>query len=91
MYVPLTCASLLSDVSKAYGVACFDYLSQTQLQVPLRESNPRVPRPWSDTLFYYAQADLIKEANKGKAWKWCEVRPDQIVGTSNGTRDNIRH
>ncbi|KAL4954270.1 hypothetical protein BDW69DRAFT_194200 [Aspergillus filifer] len=33
-----------------------------------------------DEIFYYAQVDLIKEANVGKTWKWCEVRPDQIVG-----------
>lgn len=56
--------------------------SQEHIEInpPLREDNPRIPSPWGDEIFYYAQVDLIKEANKGKSWKWCEVRPDQIVG-----------
>ncbi|KAJ5603902.1 hypothetical protein N7537_006858 [Penicillium hordei] len=40
-----------------------------------------------DEIFYYVQVDLIKEANKGKSWKWCEVPPDQIVEAFN-TADN---
>lgn len=42
---------------------------------------PRVPSPYGDEIFYYAQADMVKETAKGKSWKWCEVRPDVIIGT----------
>ncbi|KAL4965198.1 SDR family oxidoreductase [Aspergillus stella-maris] len=47
---------------------------------PLKEDQPRIPSPWGDEIFYYPQVDLIKDAVKGKQWKWCEVRPDQIIG-----------
>ena len=60
----------------------FRFQEHIEIKPPLREDNPRIPSPWGDEIFYYAQVDLIKEANKGKSWKWCEVRPDQIVGAS---------
>ncbi|KAL3436171.1 hypothetical protein BDV09DRAFT_184542 [Aspergillus tetrazonus] len=47
------------------------------LQTGTNRANPRVPRPWSDILFYYAQVDLIKEANKGKTWKCIGYTPAQ--------------
>ena len=50
------------------------------LHLPLRESHPRVPSPWGDEIFYYSQVDTIKEVQKGKSWKWCDVRPDGISG-----------
>ncbi|KAE8150861.1 hypothetical protein BDV25DRAFT_139456 [Aspergillus avenaceus] len=71
---------VLQTGTNNYGVAVFRYQDKIDINPPLRESNPRIPSPWGDEIFYYAQVDLIKEANKGKSWKWCEVRPDQIVG-----------
>lgn len=70
----------LANWSQNYGVAVFRFQEHIEINPPLREDNPRIPSPWGDEIFYYAQVDLIKEANKGKSWKWCEVRPDQIVG-----------
>jgi hypothetical protein len=70
----------LTDFPQNYGVAVFRFQEHIEINPPLREDNPRIPSPWGDEIFYYAQVDLIKEANKGKSWKWCEVRPDQIVG-----------
>jgi hypothetical protein len=71
----------LANWPQNYGVAVFRFQEHIEINPPLREDNPRIPSPWGDEIFYYAQVDLIKEANRGKSWKWCEVRPDQIVGT----------
>ncbi|KAL4908855.1 hypothetical protein BDW74DRAFT_73698 [Aspergillus multicolor] len=71
---------VLQTGTNNYGVAVFRFQEHIEINPPLREDNPRIPSPWSDEIFYYAQVDLVKEANKGKSWKWCEVRPDQIVG-----------
>lgn len=68
--------------SQNYGVAVFRFQDKIEINPPLKEDNPRIPSPWGDEIFYYPQVDLIKEANQGKNWKWCEVRPDQIVGKS---------
>jgi hypothetical protein len=57
-------------------------MDKIEINPPLRENNPRIPPPYGDEIFYYDQVDLIKEAAKGKSWKWCEVRPDQIIGES---------
>jgi hypothetical protein len=71
----------LTDQPQNYGVAVFRFQEHITITPPLREDNPRIPSPWGDEIFYYAQVDLLKEANKGKSWKWCEVRPDMIIGT----------
>lgn len=47
---------------------------------PLSESLPRIPEPWASNVFYYAQYDIMHQASQGKAWKFCEIRPDAIVG-----------
>ncbi|KAL4955731.1 hypothetical protein BDW69DRAFT_204226 [Aspergillus filifer] len=71
---------LLQTGTNNYGVAVFRYMDKITINPPLKEDQPRIPSPWGDEIFYYAQVDLIKEAAKGKQWKWCEVRPDQIIG-----------
>ncbi|KAJ0413622.1 hypothetical protein BJY00DRAFT_296626 [Aspergillus carlsbadensis] len=71
---------VLQTGTNNYGVAVFRFQEHIEITPPLREDNPRVPAPWGDEIFYYAQVDLLKEANKGKSWKWCEVRPDMIIG-----------
>ncbi|KAJ5271023.1 hypothetical protein N7505_006781 [Penicillium chrysogenum] len=71
---------VLQTGTNNYGVAVFRFQEHIEINPPLREDNPRIPSPWGDEIFYYAQVDIIKEANKGKTWKWCEVRPDQIIG-----------
>lgn len=62
----------LANRPQNYGVAVFRFQEHIEINLPMREGNPEI--------FYYAQVDLIKEANKGKSWKWCKVRPDQIAG-----------
>jgi hypothetical protein len=47
---------------------------------PLSESMPRLPEPHASQNFYYAQVDHLAAASKGKGWKYCEIRPDMIVG-----------
>ncbi|KAL2850516.1 hypothetical protein BJX68DRAFT_255204 [Aspergillus pseudodeflectus] len=71
---------VLQTGTNNYGVAVFRFQEHIAIAPPLREDNPRIPSPWGDEIFYYAQVDLLKEANKGKLWKWCEVRPDMIIG-----------
>ncbi|KAL5336870.1 hypothetical protein BJX70DRAFT_371360 [Aspergillus crustosus] len=71
---------LLQTGTNNYGVAVFQHIDKIELNPPLREDNPRVPSPYGDEIFYYAQVDLLKEVSKGKQWRWCEIRPDQIVG-----------
>ncbi|KAL3461854.1 hypothetical protein BJX64DRAFT_277636 [Aspergillus heterothallicus] len=71
---------LLQTGTNNYGVAVFRYMDKIEINPPLREDQPRIPSPWGDEIFYYPQVDLIKEAAKGKNWRWCEVRPDQIIG-----------
>ncbi|KAL4934214.1 uncharacterized protein BDV17DRAFT_278540 [Aspergillus undulatus] len=71
---------VLQTGTNNYGVAVFRFQAHIEINPPLREDNPRIPSPWGNEIFYYAQVDLIKEANKGKSWKWCEVRPDTIIG-----------
>lgn len=56
------------------------HIDKIEINPPLIEKAPRVPAPYSNEIFYYAQVDLIQEAAKGKQWGWCEVRPDNIVG-----------
>jgi hypothetical protein len=53
-----------------------------EIKPPLKESQPRIPSPYGDSIFYYNQVDLIREVQAGKSWKWCEVRPDCINGES---------
>ncbi|KAJ6083450.1 hypothetical protein N7467_007585 [Penicillium canescens] len=71
---------VLQTGTNNYGVAVFQYMDKIEISPPLKEDNPRIPSPYGDEIFYYDQVDLIREAAKGKSWKWCEVRPDQIIG-----------
>ncbi|KAK2745757.1 hypothetical protein FQN55_006078 [Onygenales sp. PD_40] len=71
---------VLQTGTNHYGVAVFQHMDKIHLAPPLREEAPRIPPPYGDEIFYYDQVDLVKKAAKGKSWRWCEVRPDQIVG-----------
>ncbi|CAI6258743.1 unnamed protein product [Periconia digitata] len=48
--------------------------------LPLVETLPPIPEPDLSQLFYYDQIDCLKRLSSGKSWKWCEVRPDNIIG-----------
>lgn len=38
------------------------------------------PQPWHDDLFYYVLRRELDRMQKGKSWKWAEVRCDMVVG-----------
>ncbi|KAK4897070.1 hypothetical protein LTR28_001772 [Elasticomyces elasticus] len=67
----------LQTGGKAYGVEFHD---QVPYNPPLAESLPRIPEPYASNVFYYAQRDIIERAAAGKAWTFCEIRPDAVVG-----------
>ncbi|KAK1718923.1 hypothetical protein BDP67DRAFT_393633 [Colletotrichum lupini] len=83
------CSSLkflsLQTGTNSYGVAVFQHQDKIEIHPPLKESQPRIPSPYGDEIFYYGQVDAIEELQKGKSWRWCEVRPDAIVGFVSGT------
>ncbi|EXF82147.1 hypothetical protein CFIO01_00661 [Colletotrichum fioriniae PJ7] len=83
------CTSLkfpsLQTGTNSYGVAVFQHQDKIEIHPPLKESQARIPSPYGDEIFYYGQVDAIKELQKGKSWRWCEVRPDAIVGFVPGT------
>ncbi|KAL3443741.1 hypothetical protein BJX65DRAFT_320432 [Aspergillus insuetus] len=60
---------VLQTGTNNYGVAVFRFQEHIEITPPLREDNPRIPSPWGDEIFYYAQVDLLRKANKGKTWK----------------------
>lgn len=49
-------------------------------RLPLSEDLPRLPEPHASEMFYYWETDTLSRLSKGKAWTWCEVRPDLVVG-----------
>ncbi|KAL2882951.1 hypothetical protein SGCOL_001641 [Colletotrichum sp. CLE4] len=69
---------VLQTGGRGYGLMCPDTVRV--LRTPLREDAPRIPRPWADEVFYYAQHDLLQELSRGKGWTFSEIRPDGIVG-----------
>jgi hypothetical protein len=69
---------LLTNDIQAYGV---EFVNEgCPYKPPLSETMPRVPEPWASNIFYYAQYDIMQKASTNKAWKFCEIRPDAIVG-----------
>ncbi|MCJ1408086.1 hypothetical protein MMC19_002159 [Ptychographa xylographoides] len=69
----------LQTGGKAYGV---EFYGQDGIQYhpPLRESSLRIPEPYASNVFYYAQYDELARLNVGQNWRFCEIRPDVIVG-----------
>ena len=47
--------------------------------VPVTESDPRVPSPEGDNIFYYPQIDALAAISEGKPWKFADIRPDANV------------
>jgi hypothetical protein len=48
--------------------------------LPLKESHPRIPEPYASEMFYYNQLDHLKQLSANKAWTFCDVIPDVIIG-----------
>ncbi|KAM0255701.1 hypothetical protein ACHAPA_012384 [Fusarium lateritium] len=70
---------VLPTGTKAYGVHLFDEFPFKE-DLPLKESLPRIPEPYASQIFYYNLYDELAKLSKGKAWTWCSVIPDVIVG-----------
>ncbi|CAG9943093.1 unnamed protein product [Clonostachys rosea f. rosea IK726] len=70
---------VLPTGTKAYGVHLLDKFPFSD-KLPLAESLPRIPEPYASQMFYYGQCDELAELSEGKAWTWCDVIPDMIVG-----------
>ena len=68
----------LQTGGKAYGVEFID--KGIDYNPPLKETMPRIAEPYASNIFYYAQYDTMKRLSEGKRWKFCEIRPDAIVG-----------
>lgn len=75
---------VLQTGGKAYGLLFSQHITFT---LPFHESQPRVPSPWGDEIFYYSQVDILKRlsARPGSTWTFTEVRPDTIIGFVPGT------
>ncbi|KAG6368960.1 hypothetical protein INS49_003179 [Diaporthe citri] len=75
---------ILQTGGKAYGLLFSEHID---LKPPFHESQPRVPSPWGDEIFYYSQVDILKRlsAEAGNSWTFTEVRPDTIIGFVPGT------
>ena len=71
---------ILPTGTKAYGVHLLEDNFPFHKDLPLKESLPRIPEPFASQMFYYGQTDVLRAMSEGKAWTWCEVMPDVIVG-----------
>ncbi|PQE19246.1 3-oxo-Delta(45)-steroid 5-beta-reductase protein [Rutstroemia sp. NJR-2017a BBW] len=69
----------LQTGGKTYG---FEFYGQPGMpwNPPHKESNPRLPEPYRSKVFYYPQVDALTSAAMTHNWKFCEVRPEIIVG-----------
>ncbi|GIZ37828.1 hypothetical protein CKM354_000126100 [Cercospora kikuchii] len=70
---------VLATGTKAYGVHLIDEFPFRH-QVPLTEELPSIPEPHRSKLFYCAQTDWLAGHSRDRAWTYCELRPDVIVG-----------
>jgi len=70
---------LLPTGTKAYGVHLVDAFPFKK-HLPLSEDLPRTPEPDRSQNFYYVLCDWLAQESQGKAWTWCEIRPDIVVG-----------
>lgn len=67
----------LTNYHQAYGV---EFADKVPYNPSLSESLPRIPEPYASNIFYYEQYDIMTRASANKPWKFCEVRPDAIIG-----------
>lgn len=63
--------------SQGYGI----HLRDPPFEAPYREGMCDKPQPWHDELFYYVLRRELDRMQKGKAWKWAEVRCDLVVSS----------
>ncbi|KAF2669330.1 hypothetical protein BT63DRAFT_440017 [Microthyrium microscopicum] len=71
---------ILQTGAKMYGCHLLENHPTDYIHPPLHENLPRLKQPYHDQLFYHPQLDWAHDYAKGKAWKWCDTRPDIIIG-----------
>jgi nucleoside-diphosphate-sugar epimerase len=52
---------------------------------PAREDNPRI----AGNDFYYAEEDLVRQRQAGRAWTWTALRPHSVCGYAQGNPLNL--
>ncbi|KAL7815851.1 hypothetical protein V8C26DRAFT_107628 [Trichoderma gracile] len=68
----------LQTGGKSYG---FVHVPQLGFpKVPAKETDPRIPQPYQDQVFYYAQYDALQRLSADKNWRFAEIRPDLVIG-----------
>ncbi|KAF2095426.1 hypothetical protein NA57DRAFT_79153 [Rhizodiscina lignyota] len=68
----------LQTGGKAYGFAHAREIGPPA--GPCHESDARIPQPYADMMFYYAQHDALVRLSSGKKWRFAEIRPNDVVG-----------
>ncbi|RFU74718.1 hypothetical protein TARUN_7530 [Trichoderma arundinaceum] len=68
----------LQTGGKSYGYVHVPKLGFPK--VPAKETDPRIPQPYEDQVFYYAQYDALQKLSAGKNWRFAEIRPDLVIG-----------
>jgi nucleoside-diphosphate-sugar epimerase len=71
---------VLQTGAKMYGLHLLENHPTGEISPPLREDMPRLEQPYHDQLFYHPQMDWMAEYSQGKKWKWCDTRPDIVIG-----------
>ncbi|KAJ7277554.1 hypothetical protein C8J57DRAFT_1309612 [Mycena rebaudengoi] len=73
--------------ARAYGIGL---PGGSPFKAPFKESMGRLPAPDCDKVHYFAFEDLLTEKSKGKAWSYCSVSPDAVIGFApNGSAFNL--
>ncbi|OAS99931.1 SirQ protein [Blastomyces dermatitidis ER-3] len=75
-------APKLEFIHLQYGTFIYGtcFAEDFYMPVPLSEGLPPLRKPWADRLPYFNLSRWMDEFSRGKPWKWCETRPDDIIG-----------
>lgn len=66
---------ILPTGTKGYGI----FLPKIPFETPFREEVCDERQPWHDTLFYYVLHHELDRMQKGKSWRFAEVRCAVVV------------
>lgn len=75
---------ILQTGGKRYGV---EFADKIDINPPLKETSPRIAKPYAQNIFYYSQVDTLTELSRAASWTFTEVVPDVIVGFTPGVSD----
>lgn len=69
---------MLTCITKGYGI----HLPQRPFEAPFTEDMDDTYQPWHDELFYYALHGELDKLQRGKSWKFAEVRCGPVVSST---------